>query len=200
MDGATQEESLLPPEAGNGASVVPSDWSSDDRHLIYTRTQGVGGSSDIWALPLAADRTPFAIAQTAASEINGVLSPNGRWIAHQAIETAQPQIYVQPFPPTGGKFQVSTGGGYGPMWRADAKELFFASLDGKMMTAAVETGNQFHAAAPVALFAVASFAPLGAGGRQYAVTRDGRFLINVQHQAANAPLTVVVNWPAAVQR
>ena len=105
------------------------------------------------------------------------------------------EVYVQPFPPTGGKFQISTNGGFHPIWRADGKELYFVSLDGRMMAVAVDTTGQFQSGAPAALFPVASMTLQGSAGRQFAIVKkDGRFLMNVlQQQTTTIPLTVVVN-------
>jgi eukaryotic-like serine/threonine-protein kinase len=200
--GTTKEQLLLGPDA-SGSAFIPTHWSSDGRYLIFGRTQGVRGSNDIWAMPFSGDRRPFPLVQTPAIENNGVLSPNGRWFAYQASESGQlNQIYVQPFPPTGGKFQVSRGGGFQPRWRADGKALYFLAPDGKMMMTAVETTGEFQSAEPASLItATAVAAPLAATGWQYAVAKDGRFLINApQQQSTTLPLTVVVNWLAAVQR
>src|SRR5262249_15508786 len=35
------------------------------------------------------------------------------------------EIYVQPFPPTGAKYQLSASGGFDPLWSPDGKELFY---------------------------------------------------------------------------
>jgi hypothetical protein len=135
------------------------------------------------------------VLQTPSVETNGVLSPNGRWIAYQSSEITQTQVYVQPFPPAGGRFQISTNGGFHPIWRPDGRELYFVSLDGRMMAVAVDTAGQFQSGTPAALFPVASMALQGSAGRQFAVTKDGRFLMNVlQQQTTTIPVTVVVNW------
>jgi serine/threonine protein kinase len=39
-------------------------------------------------------------------------------------------IYVQNFPPPGGKWQVSRSGGAEPRWRRDGRELFFLASNG----------------------------------------------------------------------
>jgi eukaryotic-like serine/threonine-protein kinase len=141
------------------------------------------------------------VLQTPSVETNGVLSPNGRWIAYQSPEIAQTQVYVQPFPPTGGKFQISTNGGFHPIWRPDGKELYFVSFDGRMMAVAVDTAGQFQSGTPAALFPVVSMATQGSVGRQFAVTKDGRFLVNaMQQQTTTIPLTVVINWLSGFQK
>ena len=112
------------------------------------------------------------------------------------------QIYVQAFPPTGGRFQVSKNGGAGPVWRRDGKELFFLSPDSRMMAAAIDTAGPFQTRNSDAAVHGLNDRAIGTSGRQYAVTKDGRrFLVNVvQEQSTATPLTVVVNWLAAAQK
>jgi serine/threonine protein kinase/Tol biopolymer transport system component len=193
--GTTPEEKILAPPAGTIAAYTPTAWSNDSRYLIYSRAQSTSGSTDVWALPLTGERKPFAVVESPVTESNAVLSPDGKWLAYQVTEGAQVEAYVQPFPPTGGKFQVSTNGGYNPAWSRDGKELFFTSVDGRLMSAAVNTHGPFLSTAPMPLLPLATALAQGAVGTQYAVTRDGRFLVNViEQQVAVSPLNVVVNW------
>src|SRR5207247_9303789 len=104
VDDAAAEEMI--PLDGRAASV-PTAWSADGRYLAVTRDQGAAGSNDVWALPLSGDRKLIPIAKTPSAESNGSFAPNGRWIAYQSAESGTIQIYVQPFPPTGGRFQIS---------------------------------------------------------------------------------------------
>jgi hypothetical protein len=88
------------------------------------------------------------------------------------------------------------------VWRRDGKELFFLSPESKMMAAAIDTSSQFQFGTPTPLFAIAIPGMTGTGGRHYDATKDGRrFLVNVvQQQPETIPLTVLVNWLAAVQK
>lgn len=90
---------------------------------------------------------------------------------------------------TGRKWQVSTTEGTNPRWRGDGKELFFAALDGTVVSVDVMPGATFQANASKALFRVPSgILP------NWDVTADGkRFLLLVQ-QGAQAPFTVMLNW------
>ncbi len=83
---------------------------------------------------------------------------------------------------------------------SNGKELFFLAPDSRIMAAAIDTTRQFEAGVPQALFSSAASAT--SGPRQYAVSRDGkRFLVNARREQSSAtPLTVVVNWLAAVQK
>jgi eukaryotic-like serine/threonine-protein kinase len=198
LDGAGNEEPLLT-SGGAGAATFVADLSADGRYVAYVRSaQGNAGSPDLWALPLFGDRKPFPLVQTPSDEVDAAFSPDGRWFAYQSNEGGQPQIYVQAFPPTGDKFQVSKNGGSLPVWRRDGKELFFVSPDSKMMAAAIDATGQFQGAVtPLFTF---SIPPSISRDRQYAVTKDGRFLMNVVQQSTSVPLTVVVNWFSAVQK
>jgi Tol biopolymer transport system component len=65
------------------------------------------------------------------------LSPDGKWLAYRSAESGLPQVYIAPFPTGNGKWQVSTNGGVFPRWRRDGRELFYLSLDSKLMTTEV---------------------------------------------------------------
>ena len=178
---------------------VALDWSRDGRFIIYRETDPKNGN-DLWVLPLFGDRKPFPFLATPFNEANAQFSPDVRWVAYQSDESGQHQIYVQPFPGPGGKWQVSTPGGTQPRWNRNGKELFYIAADGKLMSAAVETeaaSPTFKAATPVELFATRIVqVPPATQRHQYAVSPDGqRFLINVSAESANvSPITVILNW------
>ena len=192
VSGTAKDELLVA-----GSQLVPTDWSRDGRFIIYAQT---GSGSDLWVLPVIGDRKPFALAQTPFGERNGAFSPDGRWIAYESNETGQPQVYVRPFPPTDRKHLVSIDGGIQPTWSGDGKALFFLAPDSRMMAATVDTTRQFEASTPQALFVAPTL--IRSNYRQYAVSKDGkRFLMNVRSERGTAtPLTVVVNWLAAMQK
>ena len=199
-DGTTNEESVLPPDASG--AYVPTHWSADGRHIAYMHGTVGSLAYDLFALPLVDDRKPIALVKAPFSEAHATFSPDGKWVAFHSNESGQAQIYVQPFPPTGGKFMVSKDGGWQATWRRDGKELFFLSLDGRLMAASIDTTGPFQAGVPTPLFPVSTFPNQLISNRQYAVSADGkRFLVNVIQQASRTmPFTVVVNWLAAVQK
>ena len=105
---------------------------------------------------------------------------------------------MQPFPDAGGKWQVSTAGGAAPRWRADGKELYFLAPDATMMAVPVTAaGTSFEAGTPVPLFPtrIVNGGTVATGRPQYAVARDGRFLISQPvADATAAPITLILNW------
>ena len=112
--GAGNEELLI-------AGTIPwfvGDWSSDGRFIIFRKDNN---DLDIWALPTFGDRKPFPVLQTKFNENDDRLSPDGRWIACNSDESGRREIYVQNFPPSGGKWQVSVQGGISPSGGATAR-------------------------------------------------------------------------------
>ena len=50
--------------------------------------------------------------QTPFSERNGVISPDGHWLAYEADDSGPFEIYVTPYPDVGGgRTRISSGGG-----------------------------------------------------------------------------------------
>ena len=195
--GTVNDEPLLTADAP-ATELIPSDWSRDGRFLAFMRP--VNGQTDIWILPQSGDRKPFAFVASRFMEGGAQFSPDGRWIAYHSYESGRPQIYVQPFPASGGKYQVSNNGGVQPLWRGDGRELFFIGLDRDMMAATIDSSNELKASVPQALFL--SGITNTTSVRQYAVARDGQkfLIVTEQAQAATLPLTVVVNWPATIPK
>jgi dipeptidyl aminopeptidase/acylaminoacyl peptidase len=135
-------------------------------------------------------------------EVPAEVSPNGRWIAYVSDETGRREVYVTSFPDATGKWQVSTSGGENPRWRADGKEMYFTAGDEFIAVDVETTGPRFDSAAPHPLFSVRVPAPVLGTRSTYAVSPDGRrFLFNMwDSKAASSPITLVVNWPAAIRR
>ncbi len=178
-----------------------TDWSLDGRFLVF-HTPGPKTGWDVWVLPMTGDRKPMAFAQTEFSEVQGQLSPDERWMAYASDESGRMEVYVQPFPASGGKWQVSTGGGSQPRWRRDGKELFYVSADKRLMAVEVKADATFEAGVPKALFGT-RFLPAAAPHLlSYAVAGDGqRFLVTrlVEEEPA-IPITVVLNWTAGLKK
>jgi len=203
--GAGQEELLLE----SAANKRPTDWSRDGRLLLYGAVDPKT-RWDLWVLPMSGDagaRKPAPYLQTEFDESQGRFSPDGRWVAYVSNESGIQQVYVQPFPASGAKVQISTGGGFEPKWRADGQELFFVTLDRKLMAVTVQASPSgrpsLEPGVPRLLFE-SQIAVTAATGltSYYEPSADGRrFLINAREErAGESPVTIVVNWLAALKR
>jgi Tol biopolymer transport system component len=206
-NGSLLERLVLRSEAG--MRVVPRDWSSDGQYIVFEKSKTPGANPrDLWVLPLSGDRKPVPYLTTAFDESQPALSPNGRWLAYVSNESGTDQIVVQPFPdPAGGKWQISTSGGVSPRWKRDGRELYYLDRDRRMVAVAVTTDGKFELGRAVSLFETPLlFPPPGlATNIPFDVTADGqRFLMSGPLGLAaltNAtPITVVVNWGAALKK
>jgi Tol biopolymer transport system component len=186
--------------------LQPTDWSRDGRFIIYgkrdSKTQW-----DIWIVPAGGndgERTSSVYLQTPFNEHHGHLSADGRWMAYASDESGRWEVYVGAFPARGSRRQVSTGGGSEPRWRADGKELYYVTPDGTVMAAvmsfdgdaALVASSQALFKARFGLFGSEMFRPV------YTPADNGRrFLVNVVvEETAASPVTMILNWPAAVSR
>ncbi len=171
-----------------------NDWSRDGRYILDNEV--TSKSRDLVAIPVeGGDRKPVIIANTPFDEMNGQFSPDGHWVAYETNESGRSQIVVQPFPNPNAKWQVSTSGGIQPRWKADGKEIYFIAPDGKLMAAPVTTsGGTLSVGTPVALFATHLIAGQGTNKQEYAVSHDGRFLLDETIETSNLPITLLLNW------
>jgi eukaryotic-like serine/threonine-protein kinase len=190
-----------------GEIKFPTSWSRDGRFLLYFTTSVPQTGQDLWVLPLEGDRKPALLLGTQFNEREGSFSPDMRWVAYTSNESGRLEVYVRPFlasGPTGapslgeGKWQVSKDGGTLAKWRADGKELIFRAPNGSPTAVDVTTtGGAFQAGVPKQL----SVLPPNVG--DWDVTADGkRFLAAVPpgQQTTQTPITVVLNWQAALQK
>jgi dipeptidyl aminopeptidase/acylaminoacyl peptidase len=180
-----------------------TDWSRDGRFIVY-ESLGPKNGWDLMLLPMAVpdvDRKPVPFLQTAFDELDGRVSPDGRWLAYVSDESGSPEVYARTFPESGGKRRISINGGVEPKWRGDGKELFYLAADGSLMAVYVKPAAVFEAGTPMALFKtrVARDIPFAAS---YTVAGDGRrFLIrSITDEVTSVPTKIVFNWPAALGR
>jgi Tol biopolymer transport system component len=179
---------------------LPGSWSADGQLLAFTEVNTVTGY-DIWVLRLG-DHKAQPFLRTQFNEAAPRFSPDGRWLAYISNESDRDEVYVQPYPGPGGKWQVSTEGGTEPAWNPNEHELFYRSGD-KMMAVDIATQPSFTAGKPRVLFEGPYLRAPGTT-TNYDLSRDGqRFLMvkrSEQAEAAPTQINVVLNWFEELKR
>jgi len=198
VDNLAGEELLL----SSSENKIATDWSADGDYLLY-RNLSADSGYDVWALPLDAkgkkNGEPIAVARTDADERDGQFSGDGKWVAYQSNETGSFEIYVQPFPGPGTKYQVSQGGGGSQVrWNGNGKELFYVGPDARLMSVPIRLDSMIEHDTPVPLFrtSLRGAAVQSTDRQQYAISSDGmRILMRADAPEPNAlPLTLILNW------
>ena len=134
--GAVNEEEILKTDERKW----PSDWSKDGQYIAFTSSSSKT-KLDLWVLPMFGDRKPIPFLQTSFNEDGPRFSPDGHFIAYYSDDSGPYEVYVQPFPASGAKWQISSGGGMQPRWRRDGKELFFMAPNRNLMAVDVNLGK-----------------------------------------------------------
>jgi hypothetical protein len=139
---------------------------------------------------------------TPANESFGRFSPEAspRWVAYQSDESGRYEIYITAFPEPRGKFRISPHGGSFPTWGPGGRELYYESLDNKLMAVSLKLGaDSVDHSAPREMFPLPA-AQSGAGVVPYDIAPDGkRFAVLVEAQS-DPGLTLVTNWPALLKK
>ncbi len=140
------------------SSEMPSSWDPTGKFLAFTTNRPGVTSLDLMILPMEGDAAggwtpgkPTVFLSTSAVELAPRFSPDGRWIAYILSEAGSADIYVRPFPGSGGIWRVSTAGGVLPQWSPITHELLFLTQgqEVKIMAAPYTiVGDAFRAETP----------------------------------------------------
>jgi serine/threonine protein kinase/Tol biopolymer transport system component len=175
--------------------TVPVSFSPDGQTLAFHDVNPTTGN-DVWVLRMG-DRKAHPFLQTRFNEANPRFSPDGRWLAYVSDESGRYEIYVQPYPGPGGKWQLSTEGGTEPAWNPNGRELFYRSGN-RILAVDVATEPGFSAHTPRVLFQGDYVQATALLPNNYDVSPEGeRFLMLKPMDPAEVAATqinVVLNW------
>jgi serine/threonine-protein kinase len=200
-DGTGAAERLTRSRNGQAATGI----SPDGTRLIFTEYSETT-DSDVLQLELTGTHTVTSLVQSRFVERNGIVSPAGRWLAYEANDSGQFEIYVRPYPDVNSGFwKVSTGGGTRPLWSRTGQELFYLSPAGAIMRVGVERGTSWAATTPTMIVKAGIATGMASSpGRVYDVSLDGqRFLVLRPASEPNAPppqLIVVQHFDEELKR
>jgi Tol biopolymer transport system component len=187
--------------------VSPSDWSDDDRFLVYTAVDAKAGKASLWLIRdpgKPGEHEPVKLSGDGNfTESQAQISPDGRWVAYTSDESGAPAIYVRAFPSGVGKWRISPDRAVQPRWRADGRELFYMQGSAVYRWMAVPVGagpgGIFESGEPKTLF---TYGAIASGPQtnlfNYSPADDGqRFLVNIAADPRPAVLNIITNWDAA---
>ena len=204
-DGTMAAERLTKPD--KDTAHVPESWSPDGKTLLFSVAKG--SSYAVAALSLTDKKvTPVGGIQSAFPP-SATFSPDGRWVAYSASEPGGPvgSLFVQPFPTTGAKYQISKTGVH-PTWSPDGKELFYFAGVGQFVVVSVTTRPTFTFGNPVPV-PPRLFLDRGLRfERNNDITRDGKRFLGVvaagqgstSGASAVPQIQVVLNWTEELKR
>ena len=137
-------------------------------------------------------------------ELSPSISPDGRWLAYASQETGEWEVYVRPFPDVGsGKWPVSRGGGFAPLWAHSGREIFYLTPDDQIMTATVEVGESFRVADRQPLFSIPQGFVMSDLRVPYDVTPNDHEFIMVRNvgseEVEEPPVILVEKWLVEVR-
>jgi serine/threonine-protein kinase len=84
--------------------------------------------TDILLLDIEKGTTEVLVG-TQFSDADGALSPDDRWLAYVSDETGTYEVYIRSMVDSGGRWQVSNGGGRVPRWSKGGDRLFYRQED-----------------------------------------------------------------------
>ena len=148
---------------------APEHWLTKTENITFITLRGA--DYDIWRYSLQDKKATPLVQIAGSSQHSSRVSPDERWLAYVSDETGRFEVYVQPIPQTGAKFQITRDGGEHPVWSPDGHELYFNRGD-RLFEVAVKTDPAVVASTPVAL-PIAGFVQ-GSGRRQFDITSDGK--------------------------
>jgi serine/threonine-protein kinase len=182
-------------------------FSPDGRRLAYFELTPQNWF-DIWTVDVTVDERgvhpgpPERLLDTpSVDERFPTFSPDGRWLAYASNELGAHDVWVRAFPDTGGRWRISTNGGVYPEWSRERPELFFRSLDNKIMVVPYGTkGDSFEAGTP-RVWSDRPLLDIGPFDRIYDLAPDGRVVALVPAGTQAAPrVTFVFGFLDEVRR
>ncbi len=198
-DGSGPPERLTKPESGT--AHVPDSWSRDGDHLAVTVVRGA--SFSLATHSVREGKTTKFDNVTSGALPTAMFSRDGRWLAYSSSDsgTAGTHVYVQPFPPTGARYQIfakAADNPHHPLWSPDDRELFYIPRVGGFEAVKVITQPTFDLGNAVQIPRVFPTAP-PTTPRTFDITPTGRIvsvIARAQTTAAPTPpmIHVVLNW------
>lgn len=149
--------------------------------------------NDLWTAPATDPSHATRYLATPAREEDPKFSPDGKWIAYVSNASGRDEVYIQSFPRSDVRHQVSTSGGESPQWSPSGTAVFYVAEDKLMMVEMVRRGSEIDPGIPRMLFQL----PENRRNNFFKPGPDGqRFLVPVYADGPPATkIHVISTWP-----
>jgi len=184
-DGSGEAELIAKP------ARAPEHWPDGDQGFTFITHRGGANNYDLWVYSVKNKEVEPLVVVNETAQLSSSFSPDKKWIAYMSSEGDAWQVYVQPYPATGTKYQVTTEGGRSPMWAANGRLLF--DNDGRMFSVSVQPGATPTFSKPAPLPVSGYIQPLLR--RNWDMTPDGKLLMLFR---PGPQIDVVSGWTTKV--
>ncbi len=103
------------------------------------------------------------------------IAPDGRWFAYVSNETGRQEVWLEPLPQTGKRYQLTKTGGRHPEWSPNGRNLYF-DQGGQLFRVEIFTGAQVPKVGDAVALPIRGFQQ-GDLRRQYDLMPDGRSFV-----------------------
>lgn len=168
---------------------VPTDWP---RAFLLFHARSPQSGFDIWALRPGGS-APRDLARSGFNEVDGRISPDGRWLAYASDEGGQYDVYVSLVTDTARRARISAAGGRRPQWTRGGRAVVFLRGSEVHRSTISFDATGVRASTPERVLSVP-------GLRDAAAAQDGaRFLVITPiSPVQQRNIDVVVGWSALV--
>jgi eukaryotic-like serine/threonine-protein kinase len=119
-DGSGTSEHLLDARSAEG-------WMPGGTQMRFLTLKEQSGNRDYdIALFDTSSRTVTPLVGLPGSaQHSSTVSPDGHWLAYASNETGRYELWLEPLPRTGARYQITRDGGGHPLWLPDGRSLYF---------------------------------------------------------------------------
>jgi Tol biopolymer transport system component len=119
-DGSGTPEHLLDARSAEG-------WMPGGTQMRFLTLKEDSGNRDydIASFDMSSRKVTPLVAITGTAQHSSAVSPDGRWLAYASNETGRYELWLEPLPRTGARYQLTHEGGGHPLWLPDGRAIYF---------------------------------------------------------------------------
>jgi eukaryotic-like serine/threonine-protein kinase len=119
-DGSDTPEHLIDARSAEG-------WMPGGKQMRFLTLKEEGGNRDydISLFDMSSHAITPLVGGPGSAQHSSAVSPDGRWLAYASNETGRYELWLEPLPRTGMRYQITRDGGSHPLWLPDGRSLYF---------------------------------------------------------------------------